>query len=182
MKNLILFSKNAGRFYHVRDNGEGVVISMTIDGEPVWNMSGMISGYGGAESMLARCFYSEKSARQLQVEYDAEKAAEKAARKAAGAAEKAARLASIRQAYADMVGQYDVIPATRDNIRTLLRYMNEVPSWKWSFPRMHVEYSMNQYDCDGQIATTIILSTPVDGGTRFVYGAPRGHLTKYERL
>ena len=51
---------------------------------------------------------------------------------------------------------------------------------------MTIGYQCNQYDCDGKMATTIKLDEPImvagEMGTMFQYGAPRGHLTKYERI
>lgn len=50
----------------------------------------------------------------------------------------------------------------------------------------HKDYQCNQYDCDGKTATTIKLDQPISVGgrmgTQFVYGAPRGHLEKCERI
>lgn len=80
----------------------------------------------------------------------------------------------------------DVVETNAESVYTLLRYLNGVNWGVWSLPKMTIGYQCNQYDCDGRTATTIKLDSPISVGgrmgTQFVYGAPRGHLMKYERI
>lgn len=77
-------------------------------------------------------------------------------------------------------------PSTIENIRILLLYLNDKNWGAWELPAMEIGYTCNQYDCDGRIATTITLDRRIDyrgrKEKRFVVGAPRGHLSKYQRL
>lgn len=80
-----------------------------------------------------------------------------------------------------------VIPATYENVKLLLRWLNAQNWGGWQLPRLSIAYSCNQYDCDGKTATTITLdeaiqTTDSEWHKAFVYGAPRGHLAKYERI
>jgi hypothetical protein len=79
------------------------------------------------------------------------------------------------------------IPATIENVRLLLQWLNEQNWGSWDLPAMTIGYSAHQYDCDGVTATTITLDKPISdefitSERRFVVGAPRGHLSKYQRL
>lgn len=83
------------------------------------------------------------------------------------------------------------IPATVDNIRLLALWLNEQNWGAWTLPAMTIGYSAHQYDCDGSMATTIELKTPimfedwtgeVKPITKFKVGGKRGHLEKYTTL
>lgn len=81
------------------------------------------------------------------------------------------------------------IPATVDNIRIVLRHLNSLNWGLWQLPNLGINYSANQYDCDGKQATTIKLDEPVsdpergiENQTMFQTGAPRGYLVNYQRL
>lgn len=80
----------------------------------------------------------------------------------------------------------DTVETTVENIRTLLRYLNDINWGVWQLPSMTIGYSCHQYDCDGKTATTIKLDRPIEYRgekvTRFQYGAPRGHLCDYCRI
>jgi len=75
--------------------------------------------------------------------------------------------------------QLDVIPTTIGNLQILMNHLNSFNWGLWTLPRMSVGYSAQQYDCDGSLATTVILDRPLNGRTHFVLGGKRGHLTKY---
>ena len=53
----------------------------------------------------------------------------------------------------------DAVETTVENIRTLLRYLNDINWGVWQLPSMTIGYTCNQYDCDGKTATTITLDT-----------------------
>lgn len=81
------------------------------------------------------------------------------------------------------------IEATVENISILLKNLNKQNWGSWKLPSLTIGYKANQYDCEGKTATTITLDKPIsdeDGfianERKFVYGAPRGHLTKYQPL
>ena len=80
----------------------------------------------------------------------------------------------------------DVTETNAKTVYALLRYLNTQNWGLWRLPTMTIGYQCNQYDCDGKTATTIKLDEPImvagEMGTMFQYGAPRGHLTKYERI
>lgn len=80
----------------------------------------------------------------------------------------------------------DVTETNAKTVYALLRYLNTQNWGLWRLPTMTIGYQCNQYDCDGKMATTIKLDEPImvagEMGTMFQYGAPRGHLTKYERI
>ena len=76
------------------------------------------------------------------------------------------------------------IEATIENIRSLAEWINQGKSY--NFPKLNMGYSTHNYNCGGKIATTITLDNPISHNgkleTKFVYGAPIGHLTKYNSL
>lgn len=80
----------------------------------------------------------------------------------------------------------DTVETTVENIRTLLRYLNDINWGVWQLPSMTIGYSCHQYDCDGKTATTIKLDRPIEYRgekvTKFQYGAPSGHLRDYCRI
>ena len=81
------------------------------------------------------------------------------------------------------------IPATADNIELVLTILNKQNFGSWILPKFTCGYSANQYNCDGILASTIILdvkisdeSYGIENENKFVVGAPRGHLNNYRRL
>lgn len=78
-------------------------------------------------------------------------------------------------------------PATLENIREIAKNLSEKNWGLWGeLPALEIGYLANQYDCDGKTAVTITLDEPIDvcgqRVSKFVYGAPRRHLTKYYHL
>ncbi len=79
------------------------------------------------------------------------------------------------------------VPATIENITAILHYYKMQGSVGELLP-MTIGYSCNGYDCDGTYAVAIKLDRPIvynedgDMSNRFVCGAPRGHLVKYQRV
>lgn len=88
--------------------------------------------------------------------------------------------------YHQLFDDKDVVEANAKTIYALLRYLNTRNWGLWRLPKMTIGYTCHQYDCDGRTATTIKLEQPIKVagaiGTTFVYGAPIGHLTNYERI
>ena len=80
----------------------------------------------------------------------------------------------------------EVTESNEETVGALLRYLN-LENWGvWNLPKMTIGYACNQYNCDGQIATTIKLDSPImvndNPGTMFQVGAPHGHLMKYRKI
>ena len=75
-----------------------------------------------------------------------------------------------------------IIPASLDNIATLLRWLNTENWGTWKLPALSVGYSAHQFDCDGKTATGIKLDEKIDGDYKFCVGAPRGYINSYRRL
>ena len=99
------------------------------------------------------------------------------------------RIASERQEAWLMLSKLDVIPATVENIKTVLQHLNSQNWGSWLLPKLSINYSAHQYDCDGIQATTIKLDQPISDEGRgisnemmFAYNAPKGHLTNYVNL
>jgi hypothetical protein len=81
------------------------------------------------------------------------------------------------------------IPATVENVRLVAAYLNTINWGAWNLPKMTIGYKAHQYDCDGKLATTIVLDEPISdpdydiyNERKFVVGAPMGHLSKYQHL
>jgi hypothetical protein len=122
---------------------------------------------------------------QARVAYIEKAAKYREERKAAKFAWKHAAIERNQKAW-DEIKDLPVIPATVDNIRTLLNHLNSNNWGGWTLPKLSIGYSANQYDCDGQSATTITLDEKIEFEgelvDKFVVGAPRGHLNKYQML
>ena len=92
----------------------------------------------------------------------------------------------VADEYFSLFSDKDIVETNAKSVYVLLRYLNTKNWGTWRLPKMTIGYQCNQYDCDGKTATTIKLDQPIkvagEMGTRFVYGAPRGHLEKYERI
>lgn len=92
----------------------------------------------------------------------------------------------VADEYFSLFSDKDIVETNAKSVYVLLRYLNTKNWGTWSLPEMTIGYQCNQYDCDGKTATTIKLDQPIkvagEMGTQFVYGAPRGHLEKYERI
>ena len=88
------------------------------------------------------------------------------------------------------VGNIDksvAIEASVYNLYVLMRYLRSIPRGQWQLPTLSQGYSVNQYDCNGKIAVTIILNdgiTTEDGKVikKLQYGAPMGHLSNYNNI
>lgn len=195
MKNF--FQTNSNKLYFVTLNEDGSLF-ITSDGiNSIENAGMFILSMGGIQRVLDRCteeitldeFKVRAQAHAERRQYFEEHKAEYLAAQAKRIAEKKAALQAERetrynQLYKELVAKSNgVIETTYENIRIVLAYLNTC-SWS-DEPMMSIGYRFLQYNCDGKLASTIILDKPinVDGEmvTRFVFGAPHGYLCKYHR-
>lgn len=146
-------------------------------GTPIQNAGSFILSQGGVSAVLTRCVDVKNLAQWVELDN-----ASRETQRAIGQARATAIAAEHKKEYNEIFGSGETVKATLHNIRVLLRHLNEVNWGVWSLPKMEISYACNQYDCNGQTATAIILNEPIEGATHFVYGAPHGYLTKYRRL
>ena len=155
------------------------------DGRKFDNAGSLIITAGGIDGLLSQCEDVEDlegMIARLNVE-KAEirrKATEERNRQAAE------RMNAAEAEYRQLFDCVDVVETNAKTVYALLRYLNTQNWGLWRLPKMTIGYQCNQYDCNGKTATTIKLDSPIkvagEMGTQFVYGAPRGHLTKYEDI
>ena len=189
--------KTTGVIYRVEVNIDG---TLTIFREyfstkkmPYWAKDGrqynktdlLIDEQGGIESLLSKCEDIDdidNYIHDLNVEKRAirERASQERAR------QMESKMAKSKADYERVFEGKDVVESTAESIYILLAYLNTQNWGGWRLPKMTIGYSCHQYDCDGKTATTIMLDQPVKVagrmGTMFEYGAPRGHLTKYQPI
>lgn len=166
--------------YTVDINEQGfITLRDILNGGVFKGTASLIAQRGGRENFLALCEDGDPEA--IKAEIKAERRA-KAAAKAQTATQDDEMLAAAREMVTEAYKNGTVIESTIDNIKSLLRYLNSMNWGMWQLPKMSVGYSCNQYGCDGKTATTIILDEPVEGGTRYVFGAPVGHINGYARI
>ena len=109
--------------------------------------------------------------------YEAQRKEEIEKRKAEREAQDSADQAKIKELL-----ELDVIPSTAENIRLVMKYLNQQNWGSWTLPKMEIGYKAHQYDCEGQVAVTFQLDRPVEGETKLSFNAPRGHLRKYQDI
>jgi hypothetical protein len=71
------------------------------------------------------------------------------------------------------------IPATLENIRIVINCLHSKDFGLWHLPQMSISYSTNQYDCEGEIATTMKFDKKIEGINKFKVGGKTSHLEKY---
>ena len=155
-----------------------------FDGRKFDNAGSLIITAGGIEGLLSQCEDVEDirdiigplNKAKVEIRRKAVAERERQAAEKANAAE-----AEYKQLFAG-----DVAETNAKTVYALLRYLNTQNWGLWRLPKMTIGYQCAQYDCDGKTATTIKLDEPIrvagEMGTMFQYGAPRGHLTNYERI
>ena len=145
----------------------------------------LIDEQGGIESLLSKCEDIDDIDNYIH-DLSVEKRAfrERVSQERVRQMEK--MIAKSRADYERVFEGKDVVESTAESIYILLAYLNTENWGCWRLPKMTIGYSCHQYDCDGKTATTIRLDQPVKVGgrmgTMFEYGAPRGHLTKYQPI
>lgn len=198
----MLYFISRSRIYSVEQNGTEnnpltikVVVANRKGVEPyAYEKAGaLISSVGGVDKFLSLCVDEEQYKKALDFyayqQTDEYKQAEKQRKEFATnvKAERENRIAKEREeAYNALLNSGSAIETNFENIATILKYLNTKNWGGWTLPTMTIGYSCHQYDCDGKIATTMKLSTPINvEGTmadKFVFGAPVGHLAKYQRV
>lgn len=93
-----------------------------------------------------------------------------------------AKLEAEQSAKWDAIKDLNIIPATLDNIRTVLVHLNSSNWGGWHLPKLSIGYTAAQYDCDGVQASTIKLDSAVEVSKLFKVGGKAGHLNKYTRI
>lgn len=180
MKKMYFTSKKS---FLVEQNVDGtLLITKTSTMKPLENAGSFIVSQGGIEAILSKC-------KEVTDEQFAED------RKQLLMRHEQAKLRSQELALANRkrheqdynaVFNGGTIETTVENIRILLRYLNDINWGVWQLPSMTIGYNCNQYDCDGKTATTITLDSPIEYRgekvLQFQYGAPSGHLRRYHKL
>lgn len=172
-----LVLKTSKHVYRVEEDEEGGLI-IYREGQKLENTGLLIYNMGGVDKLLERCIevedfdtwlaerkekHSQMLKRQMEVEME---------RELQWREEK-------RREFQELKSKFKVIPSTRENLRTVMAYLTTVNWGSWDLPSMTVGYRAHQYNCDGETAVTFQLNRPVDGKTKYQYGAPRGYLNKY---
>ncbi len=88
----------------------------------------------------------------------------------------------IQNDYNNLIEGNEVVETNRENLKTVMKYLNTLNWGVWQLPKMSIGYSAHQYDCDGKTATTVELDEPLDGQTKFKIGGKRGHLNGYRNI
>lgn len=176
------------RVLDVTRNEDGSLLISNGDGKSIAYAGSLINSQGGIDSFLSKCVQSEKSAPEVAQERNAKAVITKEERlKQKEINDKANEeyKKSIINSYNELL-KLDVVPSTVENISIILHYLNMQNWGEWKLPKMEIGYSCNQYDCNGKMASTMILDKPInyDGEmiSRFETGAPRGYLNKYTKL
>lgn len=155
------------------------------DGRKFDNAGSLIITAGGIDGLLSQCEDVEDIDAMIA---DLNEVKAEIRRKANAERERQAteRQNIAETEYHQLFDGKDVVETNAKTVYALLRYLNTQNWGLWHLPKMTIGYQCNQYDCDGKTATTIKLDQPIkvagEMGTRFVYGAPRGYLEKYERI
>lgn len=185
MKTLIL--KTNKRVLEVVKNNDGTITILNPDGTKKAGAGSFIVTSGGLDAVMARVIEFDGSLSDFIKKHTAEKIAEQHARKAQNDVLKA-KWAEEHKAKWAAIKDLPVIPATPENIHSLLKELNTQNWGSWSLPKLSIGYKCAQYDCDGQTATTITLDKPIKVDefskpyNKFQVGAPFGHLNKYHRI
>ena len=181
MRKMYFTSKKS--FLVEQNAGGTLLITKTSTMKPLENAGAFIVSQGGIEAILAKC-----------VEVTEEQFAEDRKQlllRHKQAKQRSQELAMVNrkrheEEYNAVFNGGGVVETTVENIRILLRYLNDINWGVWQLPPMTIGYSCHQYDCDGETATTIKLGRPIEYRgekvTQFQYGAPSGHLRDYYRI
>ena len=180
MRKMYFTSKKS--FLVEQNAGGTLLITKTSTMKPLENAGSFIVSQGGIEAILAKCVevteeqFAEDRKQLLMRHEQAKQRSQELA------------LANRKRHEQDYNAVFNggTIETTVENIRILLRYLNDINWGVWQLPPMTIGYSCNQYDCDGKTATTIKLDRPIEYRgekvTQFQYGAPSGHLRGYCRI
>lgn len=155
------------------------------DGRPFQNAGSLVITAGGIDGLLNQCEDVEDIDAMI-AELNVVKAEIRRKANAERERQQTASANIAKDDYNRLFDGKDVVETNAQTVYALLRYLNGINWGVWHLPKMTIGYQCNQYDCDGKTATTIKLDKPISVGgrmgTQFVYGAPRGHLMKYEHI
>ena len=194
MKTLILETNR--RCLLVEKNEDDTLNIKPDDKSPnIPSIAAFISSIGGVNMVLSRCveyngnfddYVKERNVRLAEISERIK--LEREDRKKRNEELKAKFEAENQKAWEEL-STLDVIPATTDNVRVVLRHLNSQNWGSWSLPKLSIGYSAHQYDCDGKQATTITLDKPISDDTygisserKFKVGGSKGHLIQYQTL
>lgn len=155
------------------------------DGRKFNNAGSLIITAGGIDGLLSQCEDVEDIEAMIA---DLNEVKAEIRRKANAERERQKLTADTlaNNEYLSLFSDENPVETNAKSVYVLLRYLNSKNWGTWRLPKMTIGYQCAQYDCDGKTATTIKLDQPIkvagEMGTQFVYGAPRGHLEKYERI
>jgi len=184
-----LFMTNTS-VYLVNQNEDGsLLISMKTNGESIPNAGNFISNAGGIEAILSRCIDSDISIEQYRLNKMEQIKLDKLSKSDELKQKAIEKSKQIKQDFISLSEKHTTIPVTIDNLRIVMRWLNNENWGSWTLPKMSIGYSANQFDCDGKSAVAIKLDTPisdeeygVQNEKMFSYGNPNGHLDKYFRI
>lgn len=155
------------------------------DGRKFDNAGSLIITAGGIDGLLSQCIDVDDIEGMI-ASLNAEKKAIRERAEQERSRQQTAQSDRVKADYDRIFGSGDTVETTAESLYVLLRYLNTQNWGLWRLPAMTVGYQCNQYDCDGKTATTIRLDRPVMVGgrlgTQFQYGAPHGHLAKYDHI
>ena len=191
MKNLYYCTKK--NVYLITKNDDG---TLTFFPEEK-NAGAIIMQRGGIQQFLTHCIEDSRQYVDFKNDVQLIKQKQREYRDAMRLQNADAEKTAVANAYKAMLANYGMsigsidksiaIPATRDNLYTLMRYLRTIPLSQWQLPTLSQGYTANQYDCEGKIAVTITLSEGLLSDDlkiikKLQYGAPMGHLTNYTNI
>ena len=190
MKGRLLSTKLAT--YFVTQNEDGT-INLYHSTEKIANAGFIINGFGGLEKVIERLGETVTMEEYLSLlEKIAEKKREERIQNIVTAVEKEkARAEERKRKFDELLSKSPngIIETTAENVGIVLRYLNTSNWGGWNLPKMTISYSVNQYDCDGKTAATMILDKAIviddetgETAKKFKVDAPMGHLRKYHRI
>lgn len=167
-------------------NENDEVIAYNFGTEDVVWIGELLGNYPSKQAFFEKCISSEELERRIISRQVSQSAEYQHAQFRKAVALVNSRNEMKKKAYDELFMKGLPIEVNLANLRIVLAYLNTQNWGSWELPQMSIGYRCNQYACDGKIATTIILDSPIDyygaPQTKFVYGAPRGHLSNYHRL
>ena len=180
MKKMYFTSKKS---FLVEQNADGtLLITKTSTMKPLENAGAFIVSQGGIDAILAKC----KEVTEEQFAEDRKQLLLRHEQAKQRSQELAMANRKRHEEEYNAVFNGDVVETTVENIRILLRYLNDINWGVWQLPSMTIGYSCHQYDCDGQTATTIKLNRPIEYRgmmvSKFQHGASRRYFPNYCRI
>lgn len=170
--------------YKVVENQDGTltITDLRKNNEPIKNPGALIVSMGGVNNVIKRC--EEVSEKAYAEEFEKRRIEKEAAAQKSAKCKLEHEL-QIKSEF-ETAFSNEITETTIESITLLLYYLNSINWGMWKLPKMTIGYSCHQYDCNGQMATTITLNTPIEYEgemlTKFVVGGGPRHLTGYTQL